>query len=251
MAAQPPPLPPAPPKNHVYQFSLLNALMAGAVEQGTTVSQLIQQGNQGLGTFARCCGELVLLDGTVYQLLADGSVRQADPDQSIPFAQATQFEAETTIENVDLPSLTSLDEVLDRAVPAHRADNLFVSYRITGGRYPSLRVRSIAGQEYPGQPLLELHRTQRVFDLTDQTGVLVGFRSPASFQGFAVAGQHLHFLSDKKDAGGHVLDLCAQGVTVQLAVAHRVHIDLPTSDEFNRARLTTSEEDIRTVEGSG
>ena len=44
--------------NHIYQFSLLNALMDGVSETGITVSKLRSKGNQGLGTFARMNGEL-------------------------------------------------------------------------------------------------------------------------------------------------------------------------------------------------
>lgn len=233
--------------NEVYQFSLINALMAGVVEQGTTASALARRGNQGLGTFAHMRGELVLLDGVVYQLLADGSVCEAEPDQTIPFAMATQFEAQKTLHGVDMPSKEALDAVLEQAVPDQ--DNLFVLYRIEGGFYPALEVRAICGQEYAGQPLSEVGRNQRIMNLSDCRGTIVGFRSPLSWQGFSVAGQHLHFISGARNAGGHVLDLVASNVTIHLAIASKVHVDLPTSAEFNKAKLETAAEDIKSVEG--
>ncbi|KYG40147.1 hypothetical protein M433DRAFT_9195 [Acidomyces richmondensis BFW] len=63
--------------NHIYQYSLLNALMDGVCETGIPVSKFTRMGNQGLGTFARMNGELVFLDGKVYQLQAcwKGSVQ--------------------------------------------------------------------------------------------------------------------------------------------------------------------------------
>ena len=63
--------------NHIYQYSLVNALMAGVSDSGITVSQLLEKGNQGLGTFVRMDGELLLLDGKIYQLQAEGKIREA------------------------------------------------------------------------------------------------------------------------------------------------------------------------------
>ena len=74
--------------NHIYQFSLLNALMDGVSETGIPVSKLASKGNQGLGTFARMNGELLFLDDKIYQLQAEGNVREAGPDSRFPSQSA-------------------------------------------------------------------------------------------------------------------------------------------------------------------
>jgi alpha-acetolactate decarboxylase len=59
----------------------------------------------------------------------------------------------------------------------------------------------------------------------------------------------LHFIQDDRKAGGHVLELRATQVEMQMAVASNVHVELPTSDDFNKATLVTDDEGVKSVEG--
>jgi alpha-acetolactate decarboxylase len=231
--------------NSIYQFSLLNALMDGICEVGIPTSKLLQKGNQGLGTFVRMDGELVMLDGTVYQLKGDGSIRAADPHDEIPFAMSTLFRPTISIERA-IPNKESIDEIFDEFFP-HTA-NQFVSYRFEGA-FKSMKVRTVRGQEYKGQPLSELGAKQSVFDYEDVEGTVVGFRSPESWQGFSVAGEHLHFISHDRKKGGHILELCSEGVKIGMALNSNVHVELPTDRDFNDAKLAMNDAEIRKVEG--
>lgn len=74
-------------------------------------------------------------------------------------------------------------------------------------------------------------------------------RSPKNWQGFNVAGEHLHFITDDQKAGGHVLEVTAQKAEMQMAVVSNVHVELPTSEDFNAAKLTTDDEGLKKVEG--
>lgn len=231
--------------NHIYQFSLLNALMDGVSETGITASKLSSKGNQGLGTFARMNGELLFLDGKIYQLQAEGNVREVNPDEQIPFAVSTQFEAQHTV-SVALPRKETIDEALD-AFNA-RAKNLFMTYRIHG-RFEYLKCRTVRGQSYKGEPLSELGKKQSVEEYRDVEGTIIGIRTPTNWQGFGVAGEHLHFVNDERSAGGHVLEVKAGEVSMQMAVASNVHIELPTTDDFNEAKLVTDDAGVKEVEG--
>ncbi|TVY36940.1 Alpha-acetolactate decarboxylase, partial [Lachnellula occidentalis] len=171
--------------NHIYQYSLLNALMAGVSSSGIPVSTLLTKGNQGLGTFVLMNGELLLLDGTCYQLLAEGKIRIASPDDQVPYCAITQFVPEHVFPSITLSTKSSIDAVLS-AWNAH-AKNLFISYRITG-TFAAMKCRTVKGQEYEGQPLSELGQSQFVAEYEDVRGTVVGFRSPEAWQGFSVAG---------------------------------------------------------------
>ncbi|KAJ9226038.1 hypothetical protein DTO207G8_103 [Paecilomyces variotii] len=233
-------------KNHIYQYSLLNALMDGVSETGISVSQFQQKGNQGLGTFSRMDGELLLLDGTVYKLRAGGDITVASPDEQIPYGVCTNFVPDDT-KQVILADKTSIEEELEKFKP--HTTNLFLSYRIKG-HFKHIKARTVRGQEYKGQPLSELRDNQFVRDYENVDATIIGFRSPKSWQGFAVAGQHLHFISQDHAAGGHVLELSSDGeVTMSVAVASSIHIDLPRSDDFNKAKLTLDDAGIKRVEG--
>lgn len=228
--------------NHIYQYSVLNALMDGVCEEGIPATKLLTKGNQGLGTFAHMDGELIMLDGTIYQICADGHIRDASSENDIiPFAMAINFVSEVTLENQDITGKYGIDPLLQKVAP-HTA-NLFVAYRIEG-KFDTMRVRTVRPQEYPGQPLAELSKLQSEFEYKDVDGTIVGFRSPMSWQGFSVAGQHLHFLSKDRTQGGHILAVSARNVKIKVSRTADLHIELPRGKEFSMKQnylLTTRE----------
>lgn len=231
--------------NHIYQFSLLNALMDGVCETGITTAKLASKGNQGLGTFSRMNGELLFLDGNIYQLQAEGNVRVADESDQIPFAVSTQFVPQKT-SDVELRNKNDVDRALDGF--NDHAKNLFMTYRIQG-RFEYLKCRTVRGQSYKGEPLGELSKKQSVEEYEDVDGVIIGFRTPKNWQGFGVAGEHLHFIDQDRKAGGHVLEARAKKVQMQMAVASNVHVELPTTEDFNAATLVTDNEGVEKAEG--
>ncbi|KAH9817777.1 alpha-acetolactate decarboxylase like protein [Teratosphaeria destructans] len=231
--------------NHIYQYSLLNALMDGVCETGIQVSKLASKGNQGLGTFAHMNGELIFLDGHVYQLQAEGNVREADETDRIPFAVSTNFVPQQT-RNVKLQNKNDIDNALDEF--NDHSKNLFMTYRITG-HFEYLKCRTVRGQEYKGQPLSELGKKQSVEEYENVKGTIIGFRTPKNWQGFGVAGEHLHFLEAERKAGGHVLEVRAEEVEMQMAVASNVHVELPMTEDFNAAKLVTDDAGVKEVEG--
>jgi len=231
--------------NHIYQYSLLNALMDGVCETGISASKLAKMGNQGLGTFARMNGELLFLDGKVYQLQAEGNVREADESDQIPFAVSTKFIPQQTTK-VKLKDKDDIDKALDSF--NDHSKNLFMTYRING-HFDYLKCRTVRGQEFIGQPLSELGKKQSVETYENVVGTIIGFRTPKNWQGFGVAGEHLHFLQSDRKAGGHVLEVKAEKVEMQMAVASNVHVELPTSEDFNAAKLVTDDAGVKEVEG--
>jgi len=233
--------------NEIYQYSLVNALMSGVSDSSSciTARQLISKGNQGLGTFVRMDGELLLLDGTVYQLQSEGQIRVASADDQIPYAIATHFRSQHTV-STDLTSKASIDALLEQ-FNSH-ARNLFMAYRIEGV-FRRLKCRTVRGQEYDGQPLAELGKSQFVSEYEDVEGTVVGFRSPAAWQGFFVAGEHMHFIDRERRFGGHVLELEGEGVSLGVATINNIHIELPTSDRFNAADMATDDVGLKSVEG--
>lgn len=231
--------------NELYQYSLVNALMSGVSESGITAKQLIEKGNIGLGTFVRMQGELLLLDGKVYQLQAEGKIRVAEETDEIPYAVCTHFEPQSTV-TVTLENKDSVDAVLEKF--NNHAGNLFMAYRIEG-RFRYLKCRTVKGQEYEGQPLSELGKKQFVAEYENIEGTIVGFRSPSAWQGFFVAGEHMHFIDKHLKVGGHVLDLADGEVTMGVATINHIHFELPTSEKFNAAKMSTDDVGLKSVEG--
>jgi alpha-acetolactate decarboxylase len=58
----------------------------------------LEHGDFGLGTFANLDGEMVVLDGRVYQVQGTGRVSEASPDAGAPFAVVTRFSPQADVE---------------------------------------------------------------------------------------------------------------------------------------------------------
>ena len=60
--------------------------MQGVYDGAVSSQTLLSDGDFGLGTFERLDGEMVILDGNIYQVRGDGSVRQRQDEFRVPFA---------------------------------------------------------------------------------------------------------------------------------------------------------------------
>ena len=80
----------------LFQTSTLQALMAGVYDGDLTFQALARHGDFGLGTFDALDGEMIALDGTFYQIKADGRVSPVAGAMKTPFAAVTFFKAGRT-----------------------------------------------------------------------------------------------------------------------------------------------------------
>ncbi len=234
--------------NEIYQWSTISSLMTGlsSASSSTTVSKLMSHGSLGLGTFESMDGEMVILDGTAYQLKADGSVSSVPGTAKVPFGSVTRFEAskKTTSSLKDKDRLVQL--VADM-VP--NARNHFVAIRVDG-HFTSVKCRTIPPQAYEGEPLTKVGERQAVKEYHDVSGTIVGFRSPQWSGGVSVAGIHIHFLDEAKSFGGHVLAVNAnEDVELGVSVCTNLRIELPQSEEFGARDLEDDAEGLKKVEG--
>jgi len=227
----------------LYQLSTIQALMAGHYDGVASVGGLKKYGDLGLGTFDRLDGEMVVLDGQVYQVLADGQVRVAPDNLGTPFATVA-FAQPTIIREIGpFATLAELERTLDALLPSA---NLFYAVRVEG-RFGALKTRSVPPQRKPYPKLIEVVKTQAVFEFRDIAGTLVGFRSPEFAKGMTVPGYHLHFIDATRAKGGHLLDCAAAGVRVEITVLPRWLVDLPEHDGA-AALPKADDEELRKVE---
>jgi acetolactate decarboxylase len=230
----------------LYQTSLMSALIAGLYEGDMTYGEIRKHGDFGLGTFNDLDGEMVGFDGTFYQLRSDGSARLVTPDQKTPFAVVTFFQVEQELALAQQTMKSELLAILEKATDA----NLFSAVRVDG-IFDEVRTRTVERQSRPFPALTEAtkHQQEKVF--TNVQGTLAGFRTPTYAQGIGVAGFHLHFLREDKEAGGHALDYQLRAGKVQVCTVHDLHLELPTSAEFLSAKIEDQalSEKIKVAEG--
>jgi len=229
----------------LYQVSTLSALIDGLYQPATTVGALKQQGDTGIGTFAALDGEMVMLDDTVYQVLADGSVAEPADDVGSPFAAVTTFAADRTVTLDGLADYETLQRRLDAEL---NGVNHIYAVRVEG-HFDSVRTRSVPRQSEPYTPLLEVTAKQREFEFSDVDGVLVGFWCPAWVGQINLPGYHLHFLTADRSGGGHVLEVSVSRAIAELDETPVFDLSLPTTSEFRAIDLAGDyERQMRAVE---
>lgn len=223
-------------KDVVFQNAPINALMAGCYTGTMSIHDLKKHGDFGIGTLDALDGEMIALGGLFYQIKPDGEVRLLDGKAMSPFATVTFFHAKQEWLPEGVMNYQELTRFLDGKLVSR---NLLYSFKIEG-RFSTIKVRSAARQNHPYRVLTEAIKEQKVFELKDQEGTLVGFRVPAYMEGVNVPGYHFHFLSKDKKRGGHVLDFSVEGTRIEMDESRRFSMTLPESEEFLRSELKAS-----------
>jgi acetolactate decarboxylase len=218
----------------LFQTSTLQALMAGVYDGDLTFQDLARHGNFGLGTFDALDGEMIALDGTFYQIKADGRVYPVTGSMKTPFAEVTFFKPGRT-HMIEMPlNFQQLLDYIDRLLPS---PNLSYALRIEG-LFPYVKARSIPRQQKPYPPLATAAEKQAVFELANVKGIIVAFRHPAYLAGVNMPGYHCHFITADRRAGGHLLDCRVEGATLAVEALSDFYLRLPDSQEFLRLDLT-------------
>jgi acetolactate decarboxylase len=213
----------------LFQASTIGALLDGAFDGDLSFAELAEHGDLGLGTLNRLDGEMIALDGEFFRADVDGAINPIAPGAKTPFAVVTRFEPEVDARIDDRLSHQELLARLDALAPAGASS---CAIRLDG-RFELVRARSVPAQSPPYRPLAEVVADQHVFELEDIAGTMLGFRFPAYAEGIEVGGYHLHFISDDRSRGGHVLDSrTAGGLRARLDPSNDLHVELPPRIEL-------------------
>ena len=216
----------------IFQVSTSGAIVEGLYQGCVSVGDLRRHGDLGLGTFEDLDGEMILIDGHCYQARSDGTVTEASDDELTPFASVVSFVADQTHA---LSSVTSWDNLQAQLDGLRTSANAIVAFRATGV-FDAIKVRTACKHE-SGTDLVSAVADQAIFDFAQIEGSLVGFWSPEYTQAIAIAGYHLHFISADRQHGGHVLDLSARDLPVEVHQVTDLHLAIPETREFLAADL--------------
>ena len=137
----------------LYQVDLLQSLTAGQYDGAISVEDFMKHGDIGIGTFEGVNGEMIVLDGKIYQALYDGSVVEAAPTETIPFATITYMDSDIARNDFASADFEDLKNQLN-AIVQENSINHFYMVRIDG-TCKSVTVRSESKQEKPYKPLDE------------------------------------------------------------------------------------------------
>lgn len=207
----------------MFQVSTFSALSQGVYEGIAPVGTLKQNGDIGLGTFEALDGEMVCLDGKVYQVSVDGTVVEKSDNTTTPFAAVTFFDADSTKQLQNLQGLSNLTTLIDGEIPS---DATMYAVKLHGN-FSYVKTRSVPAQAKPYPALAEAVKNQSIFERENVTGTIVGVRFPAYMDGVNVAGYHCHFISDDRQFGGHLLDCTLENGTLLIDGTDRFVMVLP------------------------
>jgi acetolactate decarboxylase len=232
----------------LFQASTIGALLEGAYEGDLSFDELAEHGDLGLGTLNGLDGEMIALDGSFYRADVDGAVGAVDGAARTPFAVVTRFGPAVDLEIEGPLGHAELLARLDDLIPADAAT---CAIRLDG-RFELVRARSVPRQSPPYRPLTEVVLEQHVFELANVEGTMLGFRFPDYAEGIEVSGYHLHFISDDRARGGHVLSSRCGGTTrVRLDPSNDLHVELPPGVELADPALAARTHDaVERVERS-
>ena len=220
----------------VFQVALLQSLTQGYYDGIIKVSELKQHGDTGIGTFEGVNGEMIVLDGKVYQALGDGSVKEADDNETVPFSNVTFFDKDLSVTLPKTENINSLKETLTKTVNEN-GKNLFYMVKING-TFQKMFVRSELKQEKPYKTLDKALATdQREFNYENIAGMVVALYCPDYMGGLNTPGWHFHFISDDKTKGGHILELAFDSAQAEFDSTQDFDMYLSDNSDFQKMDL--------------
>ena len=236
-------------ENSIYQVSTLQALVLGYTRSVITVEELLKHGDTGLGTFEGVGGEMIVSDGHCYCAANDGSVTEAAPDTGVPFAAVAKMKEGREIPLDNIVDIDELKTKLDIAIEEDFGLNSMHIVKISGS-FKKVSARSEAEYKSHHVSLKEiLSKSQKDFFFNDIKGTLVCVYYPDYMDGINAKGWHLHFVSDDRNCGGHVFDVCIDKSTALINKISRLNIQLPTEPVFDTYSLkSASHDEIKEVE---
>lgn len=236
-------------QNKIYQVSTLQALLLGYNRSVITTGELLRHGSIGLGTFENLDGEMIVLDGHCYRAMQSGDIMEPAPDTGVPFSAVTFMQGERTFPLAGIRSIRELKEELTVRVEEGFGLNSVHVARIDG-MFRHIDARSAAPYYAPHVPMKEvMGDLQRTFTFDEQRGTMVCVYFPDYLDGINAEGWHLHFITEDRSRGGHVLDLSLTEGTVGLLKLSSLELRLPLDPSFDTYSLHNDlQDDIRQVE---
>jgi acetolactate decarboxylase len=211
----------------LYLCAPINALVEGIYEECIPFTEVKRHGDFGLGTFDHLDGEMVMIDGDIYQITADGRTQQVDETALTPFSAVTFYEAAATVELAEPFDAKGFESALLGLLPS---PNIFYALRIEG-IFDYIKTRSVPKTECY-VPLVEVAAHQPTFEFTNMEGTLAGFYTPAFMGAVSVPGLHLHLLSADRQHGGHLLAAHPHSVRVGIQPLITLEMALPTTEYY-------------------
>lgn len=236
-----------PDHHHLFTAGVASGLMGGLYDGFYSIDSLKTKGDFGLGAPDKLDGEIMVLNGKFYQTQSTGKTFEMPHSADlVPFCMVNYFEANTVIHVRKNMSKADFYHFLDSLMP--NANGMYAIH--INGSFPYIKTRAfppVSEQPYP--QLAGMLDRQHFFQFNNSKGDLIGYRLPVYMDNTNISGYHFHYLSDQKDAGGHIVDLSTGDLTIEISLLDSYTIQVPTTPAFNHFDFKKDrQEDIKSVE---
>ncbi|WP_295622046.1 acetolactate decarboxylase [uncultured Methanobrevibacter sp.] len=178
--------------DELYQVSLLQSFMHGEYDGFVSVKDLKSHGDTGLGTFDGANGEMIFLDGVVYQADSDGNINVMEDSETVPFATVTHFDCDSKMSDISAKDFDDLTKQLDKKINETGVNQMYVMK--IKAECKNITVRSVVKQEKPYDEFTEVAaRDQKVFPHDNLNGTIIAVYFPDYMDKLNMHGWHLHF----------------------------------------------------------
>lgn len=234
------------PHNQLFTVGIGAGLMGGLYDGSYPYRLLKQHGNFGLGAPDKLDGELVVFQGKVYQTQHTGKTFVVDDQQQTPFAMVNFFQPDERVVLHSVMNKEALFRYLDSALT--NVNGLYAIH--ISGNFSYIKTRAFPPvQAHDHTPLASMLPLQHFFEFNNAKGDLIGYRLPAFMDNTNISGYHFHFLSAQKDAGGHIIDLKTDSITIEIDQLDSYTIHVPSTSDFEQFDFKKNRaEDIKSVE---
>jgi len=216
--------------NTLYQYGIGPAFLGGLFKNGPPAREFKRHGSFGIGAPSLVDGELIEVNGKVYQTKSDGSTGIAPDSLKVPFGMSCFFKPDTAFRVSVETAKASLEKLIDSYL---KNKNGIYAIRLTG-KFNKVQTRAFhALTKEPWPKFSELQANQQLFNFAQIEGTFFGFRMPAFMASVNATGYHFHFLSAGKSNGGHVIDYTSGNLLVEIALIKNVQLEIPQDDAFS------------------
>lgn len=223
----------------IYQVSTLDALMQGYFNGTVTVEELLKHGSYGIGTFEGLDGEMIVIDGKVYDGRSDGAVYPMGNEELVAFSTVYNFSDKTkSYSAAKLGNLEAIKKFLDQIIETDYNNNKNVFYIMKAeAKFDLAKVRSCHKQAAPYPKLADVAKDQKENTYLGEEGYLQAIWCPEYVNGINLPGWHIHYISKDFKHGGHVLNLAIESMEVDIDQVFGYELVLPNNPEFANVDL--------------
>jgi len=233
-------------QGNLFSAGYAAAFIGGLYDAWYPYKSLKQHGDFGLGAPAKLDGELMMLNGKLYKTQYTGKTMPINEAGETPYAVVCFFHASKVYKPGRQLNKSALFKYLDSLLT--NQNGIYAIH--VSGNFKYVKTRAFEPvQQKPYVPLAAMLDKQHFFEFNTIKGDLIGYKLPVFMEGAHISGYHFHFLSADKTSGGHIIDLVADEITIEVDVLNSYTMELPQTTDFNNFDFRKDrKEEIKSVE---